>query len=162
MKTKLLLCILAVIILAPIAQAQSADAAGDPHIAKAKELRTQAVAAYALGDYDTAAELARQAKAELGLVQEASANAALPATLTVRLIESDRDCLSKIAAFPFVYGDGESWVYLYKANKATLKHPENADLILPGEVLLIPSIAGERREGEFKEGVAYPNFSTER
>lgn len=162
MKTKLLLCILAVIILAPIAQAQSASAAEDPHIARAKELRTQAAAAYGLGDYDTAAELARQAKAELGLVQARSAMAALPATFRVRLIAADRDCLSKIAAYPFVYGDGESWVYLYKANKSTLKHPENADLILPGEVLVIPSIAGEKRQGEFKEGIEYPNFTSER
>jgi len=162
MKTKLLFCILAAIVLTPAAQAQSSGASGDPHITRAKELRTQAVAAYDLGDYDTAAELARQAKAELGLVQAAPVMAALPASFTVRLIKGDRDCLSKIAAYPFVYGNGESWVYLYKANKATLKHPENADLVLPGEVLVIPSIAGETRDGEFTEGIEYPSFKSGR
>jgi nucleoid-associated protein YgaU len=168
MKTRILFCILAALVLAPMAQAQgAASASSDPqsdpqsgaHMAKAMTLRTEAVAAYDAGDYDAAAELARQAKAELGLIQAASAKPALPASFTVRLIPESRDSLYKIAAFPFVYGDGESWVYLYRANKNALKHPENADLILPGEVLVIPSIGGETRSGEYVEGRDYPSFT---
>jgi nucleoid-associated protein YgaU len=146
------------------------------------ELRGQALSAFGSGDYDAAADLARQAKAELALIQEvppmAKAEApaeaapveaapvetapetpALPASYTVRLIPTDRDCLSKIAGYSFIYGDRAKWIELYKANKGTLKHPENADIILPGEVLVVPSISGEVREGSWEDGKQYPSFS---
>jgi len=164
---------LAAAIFPPAALAQSA--AQDPHLTKAMELRGQALSAYANGDYDASAELARQAKAELALMrpraqapkapQEAAPLAAeepalapLPASYTVRLIPGDRDCLSKIAGYPFVYGDRNKWPMLYRANRGTLRHPENADLILPAEILVIPSIAGEAREGEYDPGRSYPAF----
>jgi nucleoid-associated protein YgaU len=128
------------------------------------ELRSQAKSAYDTGDYDTATDLARQAKAELALIggmpAQATAEALpLPASYTVRLIPDDRDCLSKIAGYPFVYGDRARWPLIYRANKATLKHPENADIILPGEVLVIPSITGETRAGAWEEGKEYPNYT---
>jgi nucleoid-associated protein YgaU len=154
MKTRLLLAILTVLILSPLASAEAANS--DPHMAKAMELRGQAEAAYGAGDYDTAAELARKAKAELGLSE--GALSPLPASYTVRLIPSDRDCLSKIAGYPFVYGDRKEWVRLYQANKTTLKHPENADLIDPGEVLVIPSISGEKRAGDWSAEAKYPSL----
>jgi nucleoid-associated protein YgaU len=153
MKTRILIAMLAAILLSPLASAQTAS--DDPHLAKAIELRGQAVAAYDAGDYDTAAELARKAKAELGLVK--AGRAPLPASYTVRLLPGDRDCLSKIAGYSFVYGDREEWVRLYRANKDTLKHPEDADLILPGEVILIPSIYGENRSGEWDPEAEYPS-----
>jgi nucleoid-associated protein YgaU len=153
MKAKILIGILAAFLLSPLASAQ--EGASDPHMAKAIELRGQAVSAYGVGEYDAAASLARQAKAELALARSA---AALPASYTVRLIADDRDCLSKIAGYPFVYGDRAHWVLLYNANKETLKHPENADLLLPGEVLVIPSIAGETRVGAWEQGKAYPSL----
>jgi hypothetical protein len=79
---------------------------------------------------------------------------------TVRAIDwGEKDCLSKIAGYPFVYGDRRKWVVLYQANKATLEHPENADLILPGEALVIPSIAGEARGGSWSEGFDHPSFA---
>jgi len=159
MKTKFLFAILAAILLSPLASAQAK--ATDPHLAKAIELRGQATSAYDAGNYDLATELAKRAKAELRLVSAKAAGGAqadLPASYTVRLIPGDRDCLSKIAGYPFVYGDRNEWVRLYRANKATLKHPENADLLLPGEVLQIPSISGENREGEWQEGVEYPSL----
>lgn len=157
MRMKILLfCLLSAFLLTPASWAQDASAA-DPHLAAAIELRAQARDAYGAGDYDRATELARKAKAELGLVAELSKKGALPASYTVRLIPSDRDCLSKIAGYPFVYGDRSQWVLLYKANKATLKHPEDADILLPGEVIVIPSLAGESRSGVWEEGSQYPS-----
>lgn len=152
--------LLAAAILSPAASAQAApaqpssEATVDPHLAKAIDLRGQAMAAYDQGDYDRAAELARQAKAELGLI----ASPALPAEYTVRLIPADRDSLSKIAGYPFVYGDRNKWPFIYRANRKTLKHPENADIILPGERLVIPSIAGEERKDEWSPEGRYPEF----
>jgi nucleoid-associated protein YgaU len=175
-----------VILFAPLA----AQTAQDPHLAKAMDLRGQALSAFGSGDYDAAAVLAKQAKAELALipgappiakveapveaaaaeaapvepapVEAAPENPALPASYTVRLIPEDRDCLSKIAGYSFIYGDRAKWIELYKANKGTLKHPENADIVLPGEVLVIPSISGEAREGSWEEGKEYPSFSPSR
>jgi len=159
------LCFIAAFALAPVAWSQAAPQ--DPHLAKAIDLRGQAASAYGSGDYDTATELAKQAKAELALilkaataaVQTAPELAPLPASYTVRLIPADRDCLSKIAGYPFIYGDRARWTTIYQANKATLKHPENADIVLPGEILVIPSINGETRNGAWEEGKNYPNFS---
>lgn len=155
------LCLIAAVALAPLAQAD--EEARDPRLLKAMELRGQAVSAFGVGDYDAAAELARRAKAELALISGAAgatssaapAATPLPATYTVRLIPEQRDCLTKIAGYPFVYGDPERWPILYQANKATLKHPENADIIIPGEVLIIPSLAGEQREGSFDPSFEY-------
>jgi hypothetical protein len=159
MHTKVLFCLLSALLLAPVVHAESAVGVTDPHLAKAVELRGEAKKAYDTGDYDTATELARQARAELALIQGNQGKATLPASYTVRLIPNDRDCLSKIAGYPFVYGDRSQWVQLYRANKTTLKHPEDADIILPGEVLVIPSLAGEKRQGEWVEGKDYSNFS---
>lgn len=153
MKTRILIGLLAAFLLSPLASAQVLSS--DPHYAKAIELRSQAVSAYDAGDYDGATDLARKAKAELALVEGLSP---LPASYTVRLILADRDSLSKIAGYPFVYGDRKEWVRLYRANKDTLKHPENADILLPGEVLVIPSIAGEERNGEWKSEAKYPGL----
>ena len=156
MKTRILTSLLAALLFSPIASAQVASAqpaATDPHMAKALELRSQADAAYGAGDYDGAVDLARRAKAELALL---AGTAILPSTYTVRLIPGDRDCLSKIAGYPFVYGDRSRWKTLYGANKGTLKHPEDADILLPGEVLVIPSLAGEARSGAWEAGKKYP------
>jgi hypothetical protein len=155
LKTRMLIALAAAILLASPALAASAAAQGDPHIAKALELRDQALSAYGTGDYDSATKLAGKARAELALVEGISP---LPATFTVRLLPGDRDCLSKIAAYPFVYGDRAKWTILFRANKGTLEHPEDADIILPGEVLVIPSLAGEKRSGAFVEKAMYPSL----
>jgi hypothetical protein len=180
MRTRLLICLAALAICAGTLAAQAAlnpSASQDPHWQKAIELRGQSVAAYDAGDYDLSSELARQAKAELALMKAPAAapepapqpapvvadtKAPLPASYTVRLIPGDRDCLSKIAGYPFIYGDRAKWPLIYRANKATLKHPENADIILPGEVLVIPSIAGESRDGEWSADKEYPDFAAQK
>ena len=82
----------------------------------------------------------------------------LPAQYTVRLIMSRRDCLWRIAAYPWVYNDPHRWRALYNANKDVLTDPKNADLILPGQVLTIPSIAGENREGMYDPDKEYPTM----
>jgi nucleoid-associated protein YgaU len=169
MKAKAPFCILAAMMLAPNVFAQARK--DDPHLAKAVELRDQARSAYASGEYDSAAELARRAKAELALVAGGSGYVAaaapgevlpLPAEYTVRYIPGDRDSLSKIAGYPFVYGNRARWTMLYQANKTTLKHPEDADIILPGEVLVIPSISGETRSGAWADGSEYPAYRAAR
>ncbi len=166
MRIKIVFGFLAMALLATAGFGQTATASSDPHLAKAVELRAQAQSAYDSGDYDGASALARQASAELAQVpgappvKAASAESpSLPASYTVRLIPNDRDSLSKIAGYPFIYGNRAQWPLIYRANKATLKHPENADIILPGEILVIPSIAGEMREGVWVEGKDYPSLA---
>jgi nucleoid-associated protein YgaU len=157
MRTRLTsILLLSAVLLSRLAAQTATD---DPHYAKAVELRAEASSAFDSGDYDEAARLAKAAKAELALY--GGAFAPLPASYTVRLVPEDRDCLSKIAGLSFIYNDSGRWRELYLANKDTLKHPEDEDLILPGEVLAVPSIAGERREGEYDPGKRYPDFKAD-
>jgi len=168
--------VLAIALLASSAFAQASKVPADPHLAKAVELRAQARSAYDSGDYDTAASLARQAKAELALVPgkvgpapvaekpgpapvaaaDGQANALpLPAEYVVRLILERRDCLWRIAEYPFVYGDPLKWSLIYEANKKTFRDPASPDLIFPGQELRIPSLSGETREGTFDSTKQY-------
>jgi nucleoid-associated protein YgaU len=71
----------------------------------------------------------------------------LPRYYIVRLIPDRRDCFWRIAEYDFVYGDPWKWPILYQANKSKIPDIDNPDLIEPGTVIEIPSIAGERREG---------------
>ena len=77
----------------------------------------------------------------------------LPRFYVVRLTPIDRDTLTKIAGYDFVYGDRTLWPLLYEANRDTLRQPENPDLIHPGLVLEIPSRDGELREGTWQESM---------
>jgi len=71
----------------------------------------------------------------------------LPSQYTVRSWGTTGDCLSKIAGYPFIYGDPHKWRILYDANKARFPNPNNPHLLQPGFVLNIPSIQGEERRG---------------
>jgi nucleoid-associated protein YgaU len=82
----------------------------------------------------------------------------LPATYTVRLNLAARDCLWRIAGFPFVYNDPWKWKVLWEANRDVLIESDNPDLIEVGQVLTIPSIAGEWREGDYDPALSYPTF----
>ena len=82
----------------------------------------------------------------------------LPAAFVVRMIPGREDCLWRIAELPFVYNDPWQWRALYRENKAAFPDPNNPDWIEPGMVLRIPSIAGEYREGTWREGLEYPAF----
>jgi nucleoid-associated protein YgaU len=81
-----------------------------------------------------------------------------PKYYVVRLIPADRDCFNKISGYPFVYNDKYKWRILYEANKEKLHHPENPHLIHPGQVFIIPSIEGEKREGTWDPNKEYPVF----
>ena len=73
----------------------------------------------------------------------------LPEYYRVRLIPEDRDSFSKIAGYDFVYNDIMKWPELYNANKEIIVDSENPDLIHPGQLFIIPSLSGERRDGEW-------------
>ncbi|MDR1893846.1 MAG: LysM peptidoglycan-binding domain-containing protein [Spirochaetales bacterium] len=71
----------------------------------------------------------------------------LPANYRVVLNPASRDSLWKIAGYSFIYGDPTKWTLIYEANRANLRNPGNPDLIFPGQVLIIPPLAGETRSG---------------
>jgi tetratricopeptide (TPR) repeat protein len=79
-----------------------------------------------------------------------------PEFYVVRLITGRRDCFWRIAEYPFVYGDPWKWKLLYEENKWQIPDPANPDLIEPGIVLKIPSLAGEKREGTWDPDTFYP------
>ena len=85
------------------------------------------------------------------LLKDIKGGKVLPAFYEIILNKSSRDCLWRIAGFDFVYSDPQKWVNLYEANKTLLTDPDNPDLILPGQVIKIPSIEGEIREGTYRK-----------
>ena len=103
-------------------------------------------------DYVRAKDLAAQAYWTL---MEISEFAPLPATYKVRLIPERRDCLWRIAEYQFVYNNPYKWPVLYEANKKTFKDPSNPNLIFPDQVLTIPSIKGEVRQGAWDPKKTY-------
>jgi nucleoid-associated protein YgaU len=124
-----------------------------------------AKAAFDAGQYEDSTQLSKDALAALEGIQrvteapapepEPQAGTTLPLTYTVRLIPSLRDCLWRIAGYPFVYNNPWRWKDLYAANKSILKDPNNPNLIYPGQVLTIPSIKGETREGAYDPEQTY-------
>ncbi|ULQ59358.1 hypothetical protein K7I13_12845 [Brucepastera parasyntrophica] len=103
-----------------------------------------------------AAKLAAQnAVAALSVVREIIP---LPATYEVDPWDESKDCFWNIAANPAVYGDPMKWEELYKANRSSLKRPSNPNLIMPGMIVTIPSIAGEIREGLYDPSIKYEPF----
>ena len=116
--------------------------------------------AYDAGDYDTATEYAEEAAryAKLSddyIAGQTGGGSVLPATYTVRAWGVSRDCLWNIAGRPWVYGNPHRWRVLYEANKSKLPDPNNPNLVDPGTVLVIPSIKGETRRGEWVSGKTY-------
>jgi len=118
-------------------------------------------------EYDTSIMLSKSALAALegiAVVQAPKrpveptqpAEPSWPQYYEVRLIPSRRDCFWRIAEYPFVYGDPWKWKVLYEANKSLLTDPKNPDLIEPGQVFEIPSLAGEKREGTWDPEESYP------
>jgi Uncharacterized protein containing LysM domain len=140
-------------------------------------------AAYGSEDYATATDKAREATATLDNIGEliakadkdaadaaaaAAAAAAAeaqrkldntwPGVYVVRLIPARRDCLWRIAEYPFIYNNPLKWTVIYKANKKTFRDPNNPNLIYPGQKLIIPSINGEYREGTYDPTKTYKPF----
>ena len=122
----------------------------------AQQALSDARTAMEANDYQAARDGARLVLDSLAGLSEVPA---LPAYFIVRDIPGWEDCLWRIAELPAVYNSPWFWTGLYRANKAKLPNPNNPDLIEPGMILEIPSIAGEYREGTWQPGVDYPVFS---
>ena len=75
----------------------------------------------------------------------------LPAQYLVKSWTTTRDCLWNIAGKPEIYGDPWQWRRIYDANRDKMPRPDDPDLIHPGMILDIPSIAGEFRAGIMEE-----------
>ncbi|HET7838991.1 MAG TPA: hypothetical protein VFL04_04485 [Rectinemataceae bacterium] len=123
---------------------------------RASSSMDKALAAYGAQDFREAAIRARDVLDALTLVE---ASSPLPASYRVRLIPSLRDCLWRIAGYPFIYNDPYQWTVLYEANKKILRDPSDPNLILPGQVLRIPSIGGEVRQGAYDPSANYEAFA---
>jgi HEPN domain-containing protein len=86
----------------------------------------------------------------------------LPARYTVILNPKLRDCLWRIAGLPGIYNDPFLWEKLYAANRKNLADPNNPDLILPGQVINVPSVFGEKREGMYDPDAEYEPLRKEK
>lgn len=129
---------------------------------QAKTALGDAVAAYDSQDYGTAVQRARASVAALAGVKAIAvappAKPEWPAVYVVRLIPARRDCLWRIAEYPFIYNNPLKWPVIYEANKKTFRDPANPNLIFPGQKLKIPSIKGETRSGTFDPAMKYDPF----
>ena len=112
-------------------------------------------AAYGAEDYAAARERADAALIALAGVTE---GLPWPAVYVVRLIPERRDCLWRIAEYPFIYNNPLKWPVIYEANKKTFRDPTNPNLIFPGQKLSIPSIRGETRKGTYDPSKKYEPF----
>jgi nucleoid-associated protein YgaU len=99
-------------------------------------------------DYDAARDYALEAQRYAALCKQTAPAGEFAASYVVKLNPESRDCLWKIAGYDFVYGDSLKWKRLYDANRDTFPNPDNPDLIVPGQVLTIPPLAGEARSGQ--------------
>jgi len=59
----------------------------------------------------------------------------------------EKESLWKIASYDFIYGNPYLWKKLYDANKSNLIDDKNPNLIEPEQVLIIPPVGNEKREG---------------
>jgi nucleoid-associated protein YgaU len=87
-----------------------------------------------------------------------AAEGVYPKYYVVQWIPANRDNLWKIAGFSFIYNNPRNWEYIYEANKDKFVNPKNPRFIVPKQILEIPSIAGETREGTYVPGKKYPVF----
>ncbi len=124
-------------------------------LSKGRMEMDKARAALDAGDYSLATELFETAYRTLLDIQQC---APLPSMYTVKSDETLSDSLWRIAARDFVYADGKKWIVLYEANRNNLVKPGNPDLILPGQVIRIPSLWGEYREGAWDPLKTYIPF----
>ncbi|GHU81232.1 hypothetical protein FACS189468_3370 [Spirochaetia bacterium] len=108
---------------------------------KSVELADQAQEALDAGDYEAAVQYAKQSQEYAALVTPAPVVASDPeATYVVKHNPVHRDSLWRIAGYDFIYGDSTQWRVLYDFNRNTFPDPDNPDLIVPGQVLRIPSL----------------------
>jgi len=107
-------------------------------------------------DYDVSSSCANRVLAGLaGVEGDESMFAELPAQYKVRTWRGERDCLWTIAELSGVFSNALLWQKLYVANKNLLPRKYNPDLIVPGMILKIPSIRGEKRIGLYDHNQVY-------
>ncbi len=94
------------------------------YLERAKELHQAEDFTAAVGEADTAANLATALIASLRAER-----------YTVGTWEADRDCLWNIAGRRRIYNDPWKWKRIYQANRDKITDP---DLIFPGQELVIP------------------------
>ena len=92
-------------------------------------------------------------------VSQTTSRTVLPGQYTVRSWTTTGDSFSAIAGWSWVYNDSSQWRVLYDANRDRIPQPDNPDLILPGMIMIIPSLAGEVREGMWDANTTYTTFS---
>lgn len=68
------------------------------------------------------------------------------------------DALWRIAGYSYIYNNPIEWYRIYEANRNVLRDPNNPDLILPGQRLVIPSLNGEERSGEYNPDLEYLTY----
>jgi|GEM_PF-4567601 len=79
----------------------------------------------------------------------------LPKYYIVRRRAPITDCLWRIAQADFIYANRDEWRRIYEANKDSFIRRENPHLILPNQVLEIPSLKGEERAGTYNPNKTY-------
>jgi nucleoid-associated protein YgaU len=104
----------------------------------AEDLLTQAQELWKLGLKEEADEnfaKAQEYYQEALRYVEVYKSYAVKGVYTVRLIPERRDCLWRISAYDFVYGDPRLWPKIWRRNRKLIQNP---DLIYPGWLLVIP------------------------
>jgi nucleoid-associated protein YgaU len=115
---------------------------------KAEHTFTEAQDFRSREEWDPAKE---SALAVIAILSEIPDAPVLAAQYRVKTWNSAKDCLWNIAGKKQVYGDPHKWRLIYHANRQKLPQPNNPNLINPGTLLDIPSIAGEYRAGILEE-----------
>jgi nucleoid-associated protein YgaU len=115
---------------------------------KAQQTFAEALDHRSKEEWDPAKE---SALAVIALLSEIPGVPVLAAQYRVKTWIGFKDCLWNIAAKKEIYGDPWKWRIIYNANKDKLPTPGNPDLVEPGTLLDIPSIAGEYRAGILEE-----------
>lgn len=109
--------------------------AGDTYeenlLEQAKELWRKGLVENGKGDYQKAIEYFKESKKYV----DAYKAQAVKAVYTVRLIPERRDCLWRIAAYDFIYGDPFLWPKIWRRNRKLIQNP---DLVYPGWLLVVP------------------------
>lgn len=100
-------------------------------LTQAKQLWKLGLEAKAKGEYTKAQDYFQES---LRYVEAYKAQA-VKGVYTVRLIPERRDCLWRIAEYPFIYGDPFQWPKIWRRNRTLIQNP---DLIQPGWQLVIP------------------------
>jgi predicted nucleic acid-binding Zn ribbon protein len=111
---------------------------------KAELTFTEAMDYHSMEEWDKAKE---SALAVIAILSEIPSVPVLAAQYLVKTWNGERDCLWNIAGRKEIYGDPWKWRVIYNANRHKLPNPNNPNVVEPGTLLDIPSIAGEYRAG---------------